>query len=325
MKITVIGSGGVGGYFGARLAQGGCDVGFVARGDHLLALREHGLRVESPLGNLHLPQVRASEDPAALGPADVILISVKLWDTEPATRAAVPALKPETMVLSLQNGISKEDALRQALGDQPVVGGLCYISSKILSPGVIQQTGTVQKLVFGELDGRASARTEAFLAACRRGGIEAEISPDIQRAIWEKCVFITGVSAATTAMRTSIGPIRSNPHTRAFLLDLMREVVAVGRALGVHLEEGVAESKLAFADSLPAEMTSSMYVDLQQGRRLEVPWLSGKIAELGKSVGVATPLNRAVSDILALHAMGRSETQGPSAPSAGSGQALLAR
>ena len=290
----------MGGYFGARLAQGGCDVGFVARGDQLRALRENCLRVESQLGDIHIPHVRAGDDPAALGPADVVLICVKLWDTESAARAAAPVLTPESMVISLQNGISKEDTLRQVLGDEAVVGGLCYIGSKILRPGVIQHTGTIQKIIFGELDGRPSARTEAFLAACVRGGIEAEISPDIRRAIWEKCVFITGVSAVTTAMRSPVGLIRSDPRTRAFLLDLMREVVAVGRALGINIDEDFAESRLPFCDSLPAEMTSSMHHDLQQGRRLEVPWLSGRIVELGKSVGVPTPLNRAVSDILAL-------------------------
>jgi 2-dehydropantoate 2-reductase len=295
----------VGGYFGGRLAQGGCDVGFVARGGQLRALRENGLRIESQLGELHIPRVRAGDDPAALGPADVVLICVKLWDTESAARAAAPIVTPETMVISLQNGISKEDTLRQVLGEPPVAGGLCYIGSKILRPGVIQHTGTIQKMIFGELDGGKSARTEAFLAACLRGGIDAEISPDIRRAIWEKCVFITGVSAVTTATRSPIGAIRSNSQTRAFLLDLMREVVAVGRALGINLPEDLAENKVAFCDSLPAEMTSSMHHDLQQGRRLEVPWLSGRIVELGKSVGAPTPLNRAVSDILALSAAGK--------------------
>ena len=300
-----MGTGAVGGYFGARLAQGGCDVGFVARGDQLAALREHGLRVQSPLGDVHIPKVRASDDPVSLGAADVVLICVKLWDTEAAARSIAPVVGENTMVVSLQNGVGKEETLRQVLGAAPVAGGLCYIGSKIAGPGVIQHTGAIQKLIFGELDGRVSARAQAFLAACRNGKIDAEISPDITVAIWEKCVFITGMSAATTAMRSPIGPVRSNPRTRAFLLDCMREAVAVGRALGVNLPPDLAESKLAFCDGLPAEMTSSMHNDLQQGRRLEVPWLSGKIAELGASAGVPTPLNRAVSDILALSAMGK--------------------
>ncbi len=304
MRIIIMGTGGVGGYFGARLAQGGADVGFVARGEQLAALQEHGLQVESKLGDIHLPQVRASEDPAALGPADLVLIGVKLWDTESAARAIAPIVGPDTAVISLQNGVQKDDILRRVLGDRAVVGGVCYISSKIVRPGVIAQAGTLQKLVFGEYDGAASPRAQSFLVACKRGGIDAEISPNIRLAIWEKFVFLTGLSAVTTTMRSPIGPVRDNPTTRAFLLDIMREVVAVGWAHGVPLKQQFAEGRLAFLDTVPADITSSMYNDFEQGRRLEVEWLSGGVVELGKSVGIATPLNRAVNDILALHAKG---------------------
>ncbi len=305
MRITVMGAGGVGGYFGARLAQGGCDVGFVARGAHLAALREHGLQVESQLGDILLAPVRASEDPAALGPADYVLICVKLWDTEAAARAVAPVVGPQTAVLSFQNGVQKDDTLRRAFGEKAVMGGICYIGTAIARPGVIRHTGTMQKLAFGEFDGSRSGRAVALLEACRRGGIDAEVSPDILRATWEKFVFIVGLSAATATMRTTIGPIRSNPRTRSFLLDVMREAVAVGRARGVQLAEDYAESRLAFCDGLPSEMTSSMHNDLERGSRLEVEWLSGSVAELGKAAGVPTPLNRVVSDILALHATGK--------------------
>ena len=305
LRITVIGAGGVGGYFGARLAQGGCDVGFVARGLQLAALREDGLRVEGDLGDIHLPQVRASDDPAALGPADIVLICVKLWDTESAARAVRAIIGANTAVISLQNGVRKEELLRQVFGDQAVVGGVCYVASKILRPGVILQTGKMQRLVFGESDGAASARTESFLEACQRSGLEAEISSDIRRAIWEKFVFVIGTSATTATMRQTIGPIRANPRTRTFLLEVMREVVAVGRAHGVPLDDDFAETRLAFCDGLPAAMTSSMHTDLEQGKRLEVEWLSGSVAELGEAVGVPTPLNRAVRDILELHAQGK--------------------
>jgi len=305
LRITIIGAGGVGGCFGARLAQGGCDLGFVARGVQLAALREHGLRVESELGDAHLPRVRASDDPAALGPADVVLICVKLWDLESAARALRPILGPDTAVISLQNGVRKEELLRQILGDQAVAGGACYVAAKILRPGVIRQTGKMQRLVFGECDGFVSARTQKFFEACRRSGIEAEISPDIQRAIWEKFVFVVGTSATTAPMRSTIGPIRANPRTRAFLLEVMREVVAVGRAHGVHLAEDFAENRLAFCDGLPAAMTSSMHNDLEEGKRLEVEWLSGSVAELGEAAGIQTPLNRAVRDLLELHAQGK--------------------
>jgi 2-dehydropantoate 2-reductase len=305
MRITVMGTGGVGGYYGARLAQGGCDVNFVARGAHLAEMREHGLRVESNLGDVHLPEVRASEDPAAFGPTDVVLMCVKLWDTETAASAVQPVVGADTAVISLQNGVRKDEVLRRVLGERAIVGGVCYISSKILRPGVISQTGMIPQLVFGESDGSPSARTEAFLEACRRSNLKAEISTDIRRAIWEKFVFLVGVSATTTTMRNAIGPICANQRTRAFLLDLMREVVAVGRAHGVHFDEGFAEDRLAFCDRLPPEMTSSMHHDLEEGRRLEVEWLSGSVAELGQAAGIQTPLNRAVNDILTLHAQGQ--------------------
>jgi 2-dehydropantoate 2-reductase len=307
MKIAVMGSGGVGGYFGARLAQAGCDVSFIARGAHLAALRERGLIVESKLGNLSFPKVRATDDPTALGSVDLVLIGVKLWDTEAAVRAIRPIVGPTTAVLSLQNGVQKDDVLRSILGDGPIIGGVCYIAATIAQPGVISHAGTMQKLVFGEYDGRRSARAEALLEACRRGGIDAELSQEIRKAIWEKFVFLVGLSATTTTIRLPIGPIRTHPRTRLFLLDAMREVVAVGRAQGVALSAEYAEDRLAFCDRLPAEMTSSMHNDLERGNRLEVAWLSGGVVELGQAAGVPTPVNRAVSDILALHADGRPE------------------
>lgn len=305
MRITIMGSGGVGGYFGARLAQGGCNVSFVARGEHLAALRAHGLRVESKLGDIHLPEIRASDDPAALGPADLVLICVKLWDTETAARALKPIVGPDTAVISFQNGVQKDEVIRQVLGERAVLGGVSYISSQILRPGVIEHRGTMQRLVFGEYDGSASSRTEAFLEVCRRGGIQAEITSDIRLAIWEKFVFIVGLSATTATMRNTIGPIRANQRTRAFLLDVMREAVAVGQGHGVHLDQDFAEKRLAFYDGMPSKMTSSMHTDLEQGRRLEVEWLSGSVVELGKAVGIETPLNRAVRDILALDSQGK--------------------
>jgi 2-dehydropantoate 2-reductase len=305
MRIAIMGSGGVGGYFGARLAQGGCDVGFIARGAHLAALREFGLVVESQLGNVSLSKVCATDDPATLGSVDLVIISVKLWDTEAAAHAVSPIVGPATAVLSLQNGVQKDDVLRSVFGDRPILGGICYISATIARPGVISHTGTVQKIVFGEYDGQRSARAEAFLEACRRAGIDVELSLEIRKAIWEKFVFLVGLSAATTAIRLPIGPIRKDPRTRRFLLDIMREVVAVGRADGVALSAEYAEDLLAYCDGLPAEMAASMYHDLEHGNRLEVDWLSGAVAELGQTAGIPTPLNRAVRDILALHANGK--------------------
>jgi 2-dehydropantoate 2-reductase len=305
MRIVVMGTGGVGGYFGARLAQAGCQVAFIARGAHLATLREQGLRVRSQRGHIHLAQVEASDDPASLGPADMVLVAVKLWDTEAAAYAIRPLVGPTTGVVSFQNGVEKEDILRRVLGDRAVMGGVSYIAATIAEPGVIEHTGTMARLVFGELDGRRSERAEALLEACSRAGVEAELSADISRAIWEKFVLLAALAGTTSTIRLPIGPIRANPQARSLLFDAMREVVAVGRALGVALPEDYAENRLAFADGLPPEMTSSMHKDLERGNRLEVPWLSGAVVALGRKAGVPTPVHRAFADILAVHADGR--------------------
>lgn len=304
MKIAIIGAGGVGGYFGARLQQAGAEVGFVARGAHLAALRSDGLRVESPLGEIHLPHVNATDNAADLGRADIVWLCVKLWDTAAAVRSMASLVGPDTGIISFQNGVTKDDVLRQAFGDAAVMGGVGYIAGNIDRPGVIKHTGTMQRLIFGEYDGRRSARAEALLDACTRGGINAELSDDIRKAIWEKYVFLVGLSGSTTTMRATIGPIRANPRARAFLHDLMRETVAVGRALGVALPADYADQRLAFVDGLPDTMTSSMHHDLRGGKRLEVSWLSGGVAQLGDTVAVPTPMNRAVWDALALYEEG---------------------
>lgn len=303
MRIAIMGSGGVGGYFGARLATGGADVTFMARGAHLAAMRERGLFVEGP-EPMHLSPVRATDDPATVGTVDLVMLAVKLWDTEAALERMRPLVGIGTTVVSFQNGVLKDDALRRAFDPARIMGGVCYVSAAIERPGVIRQTGTNQRLVFGEFDGALSARGTAFLQACRSGGINAELSPDILRETWQKYVFLVAVSGATATMRTAIGPIRGNPQTRAFLLDLMREVVAVGRAHGVALTEREAEDRLAYVDALSPDVTSSMHHDLERGGRLEVPWLAGGVVELGKERAVPTPLNRAIADILALHADG---------------------
>jgi 2-dehydropantoate 2-reductase len=304
VRIVAMGSGGVGGYFGARLLQGGVDVYFIARGSHLAAMRERGLAIEGGPNPIHLPKVNATDDPKTIGPVDMVMFCVKLWDTETAARQLLPLMRPATGVISFQNGVQKDDMLRPILGDKTLVGGVAYVGTSIGRPGVIAQTGSLQRLVFGEYDGHRSGRVEAFYEACRRGGINAEISDDIRRSIWEKYVSLVAMSGATTGMRQTIGPIRSNPLTRQFLFELAREVVAVGRAHGVALPEDYAEQRMAFFDSWPPEMTTSMHHDLQQGRPLELRWLSGGVVDLGAAVGVPTPMNRAVRDLLILHAEG---------------------
>jgi 2-dehydropantoate 2-reductase len=307
MRIAVMAAGAVGGYFGARLAQAGHQVAFVARGRHLDAMRAPGLRVESPLGDVHLPHVEVTDEPAGIGTVDLVLFAVKLWDTLAAAEAVEPLLGQETTVVSFQNGVVKDDVLAQTLGAEHVIGGVCYIAASIAGPGLIRHSGTLAKLVFGEYDGSLSPRVRQFRDACADSGIDAEVSDRIEQAIWEKFVFLVGLSGTTSLARSPIGPIRSHPRSRAFLHDAMEEVVQVARALGVPLPADYADGRLAFADQLPASMTSSMHHDLEHGNRLEVPWLSGDVVERGAGLGVATPCNRAVFDILSLYSEGRPE------------------
>src|SRR5499427_10351865 len=204
-----MGSGGVGGYFGARLVKGGADVAFVARGAHLAAMRTNGLAIESTDASqsMHLPKVQVTDDPRTIGPVDLVMFGVRLWDTESAARQILPLMGPATGLISFQNGVQKDDMLRPILGDQAIMGGVAYVGTNIGRPGVIVQTGSLQRLVFGEYDGRRSTRVAAFYEACKRGGINAEISNDVRRSIWEKYVALVAMSGATTAMRQTIGPI----------------------------------------------------------------------------------------------------------------------
>lgn len=306
MKIAVIGAGGVGGFFGGRLAHTGCDVTFVARGRHLDAMRRDGLVIESDAHEtIRVTGVKATDDPATIGRVDLAIVAVKLWDTASAVRAVRPIAGPETAVLSLQNGVIKDDILRGEFGAAAVMGGVGYVATHIARPGVIRQTGKLQRLIVGEYDGRRSERARWLVDAWLKAGVQAELAADIRRTLWEKYTFLVGLSGTTATMRTPIGAIRTNPQTRAFLSDLMKEVVAVGRAHGVALPEDYAEERIRFADTVSPDMTSSMHHDLERGNPLEVEWLSGGVVRLGREVGVPTPANRAVWDILALHSQGR--------------------
>jgi 2-dehydropantoate 2-reductase len=252
-----------------------------------------------------VPRVNATDDASTIGHVDYLLIAVKLWDTEAAARSAGSLVGPHTAVLSLQNGVIKDEILRGVFGPQAVMGGVAYVGTSIARPGVIRQIGPLQRVVFGEYDGAESQRAKRLLQALLGAGVQAELSRDIRRTLWEKYVFLVGLSGSTATTRTSIGPVRSNPRSRVFLRDLMQETVSVGRALGVDLPPDYAEQRLAFADTLPADMTSSLHHDLERGGRLEVEWLSGGVVQLGETVRVPTPCNRAVWDILSPHAAGR--------------------
>jgi 2-dehydropantoate 2-reductase len=305
MKIAIIGAGGVGGYFGGRIAQGGGDVIFVARGRQGEALRKNGLTIRSPSGDVVGMPVTVVEHIADIDSADVAIIAVKLWDTEQVARDLLQLAASGTTVVSLQNGVSKDETLRTQLPPNSVIGGLCYIASVIEEPGIIRHSGTLQRLVVGEFDGQTSKRVEAFVKLCCASQLDAETSPEIERLIWEKFVFLVALSATTCAIRQPIGVVRADPNCRTFLHEIIAEAAAVARSQGVNLDEGFEDERLAYIDTLPAEMISSMRHDLEHGNRLELDWLSADVVRRGRLSDVPTPMNKAVTAVLSPYAAGR--------------------
>ena len=305
MKIAIIGSGGVGGYFGARLAASGQDVTFVARGAHLEAMQKKGLKVLSALGDLHLPEVMATSDTNIIGPVDVVMIAVKLWATEEAAAAAKPLIGPNTVAVSFQNGVVAVDTLLPVLGKEHVMGGVANIAALIDAPGVIRHNGNMANLFFGELDGKPSPRSQALQVACKIANVHSELVTDINKTIWEKFVRLVTLSALTSLTRMPIGPIRADADTRALMQQVMEEVVTIGKAKGVKFDEGLVADQMSKVDTYPATMVASMCGDLRRGNRLELPWLSGLVAKFGKELGIPTPANQFVYAALKLYADGR--------------------
>jgi 2-dehydropantoate 2-reductase len=304
MRVAAMAAGAVGGYFGARLAAAGHDVHFIARGKLLEAIRARGLKVESTLGDLHLKNAQATSDPKDVGAVDVVLFAVKLWDTETAAEFARPLVGPQTRVITFQNGVDSVERIAPILGDN-AIGGSAYIASVMKEPGVISHTSQFARMVCGRIDGRPDDKVEAFAAAAKQAGIDIATTPDMDLQRWQKFTFLVGLSGATAAMRRPIGPILADATTREFFHDLMREVVAVGRAKGVPLAPDFADTQFKFAQTAPPSMKASLAHDLERGNRLEVDWLAGKVAALGRELGVPTPANAAVHAVLKLHAMGR--------------------
>ncbi len=292
MRIVIMGAGGVGGYFGAHLAQAGHDVAFVARGSHLKALQDTGLRLEGPRGNIELLTVAAAEDPASLaGPADVILFTVKLYDTEAAAEALVPIVGDNTQVISLQNGVDGPGRMAAVLGERTVLGGAAYVSALITEPGTVRYTSDMSRIVFGEMDGRISERTTAFAEACRAAGFEAEVSDNIRRTLWEKFILLATNAAMTTVLRKPAGEIYHDPELAGIARRMMEEGVALARAEGIVLADDVVDRSIALTQSFPPGMYASMYHDLVRGRRLEAASLSGLISRRGEALGVPVPLH----------------------------------
>lgn len=294
MRILVMGAGGVGGYFGAQLARAGHDVAFVARGAHLAALREHGLAIESELAPVHLSSVRADSDPARLGPADIVMFCTKLWDVEDGARKIGPALAPDGLVIPFQNGVESHLMLANVLGKPHVAGGVAQISATIKAPGVIQQIGPFARLRVGALDPGQESRLRSFADAGTRAGIDVEVVADIERALWEKFIFLAAMSGTQALARQPIGVVRTDPELRATLLAAIEEAAALGRARGVKLEADVVAATVKLLDWLPAGMRASMLNDLTRGNRLEAPWLAGAVARMAREAGLAAPVNSTI-------------------------------
>jgi 2-dehydropantoate 2-reductase len=305
MRIAVMAAGAVGGYFGARLAAAGHDVTFIARGAHRDAIRRDGLKIESALGDVHLKDVDVTDDPKEVGPADLVLFAVKLWDTETAGEQTRPLVGANTRVITLQNGVDSVERLAPILGDAATIGGATYVVTTIARPGVIRHTGTVAKVQCGRLDGRPDAVLAGYVAQMKAANIDITLTEHMRVDLWKKFVLLSGTSGITASTRQPLGVIREDEDMRGLFYRLMHETMAVGRAAGVAFPPDFpAEVDRLVAGFAPA-MKASMANDLDAGNRLELDWLAGKVVALGRKYGVPTPGQEAVYAILKPYRMGR--------------------
>jgi 2-dehydropantoate 2-reductase len=293
MRFAIFGSGGVGGFFGGKLAQAGHDVTFIARGKHLVAVKENGLRVESIMGDFVIQHAIATDDPRQVGVVDVILVAVKAWDMSAAAEAMKPMVSEETVIIPLENGVDAPDQLSSAFGREHVLGGLCRISVFVREPGIIRHVGVPPFIAFGELDNHKTKRVESLKAIFSNlEGISVEAPEDIHKALWEKFVFIAAVSGVGALTRQPIGRFRVVPETRAMLVSALQEVVAVGRARGVALDENTADGILTtIIDNAPEGTIASMQKDIMEGSRSELGAQNGAVVRMGKELGIPTPVN----------------------------------
>jgi 2-dehydropantoate 2-reductase len=305
MRIAAMAAGAVGGYFGARMAAAGHDVAFVARGAHLDAIRRNGLVIKSTHGHLHLKDVNVNDDPAKVGPVDVVLFAVKLWDTEKAAELARPLVGPETRVITLQNGVDSVERVAPILGGERTVAGTAYLATVISEPGVISHTSKFAIMRVGRVDARPDPKLNAFAEAAKAANIDIAVMADMNSERWQKFIFLSAMAGANCATRLPIGEILADADTRAFYRKLMAECDAVGRASGVKLPEGYVDERMTFSDNAPPGMKASMLHDLEAGNRLELDWLTGKVVSLGHELGVPVPASEAVYAAVKLHRMGR--------------------
>jgi 2-dehydropantoate 2-reductase len=304
MRLAVLGAGGVGGYFGARLAAAGTEVSFVARGAHAAAMRSGGLRIESPKGDLHLPKVAVVERVQDLPDSDVVLNCVKLWDLEESGRLLAAGATRGALVVPIQNGVESSEILRRHLPAERVAAGIAYISAEIAAPGLIRHVGPFARLNFGALLPAQRPVLEALVEACHRAKVEAGVSDDIRRDLWGKFIMLQALAGATASRRTTVGALRDSEEGRALLLGLVREAVALGRAEGVALPDDAETTAWATLARMPPAMRASMALDLERGNRLELPWLNGYVARRSAERGLDAPLSNGVVAELGRHAEG---------------------
>ena len=297
MKIAVFGAGAVGGYFGGRLRASGEDVVFLARGRQLQALRRDGLVITSPGGDLHLRDLVATDNPGEIGPVDLVLFGVKLYDADKAAELLTPLMGEETVVVTTQNGVEIVDLVSRHVGTENVAGGAAYIMATLDAPGRIRHLGA-DTLVFGQRGGGRSPRLAAFEAAGQRAGFKATLSASIDVDLWTKFVRLSTWSGMTTVSRSTVGVIRDDPALAAMMRAALSEAIAVGRARGVHLPDELPAETEALVSRFPHEAKSSMLEDLEHGRRLELPWLSGALVRMGREAGVPTPVHEFIAAAL---------------------------
>lgn len=284
-----MGTGGVGGYYGGLLAQQGHEVMFVARGEHLRAIQTQGLRVKSVHGDFTVSPAQATDDPGTVGPVDLILFCVKTYSTEESAQAMQTAVGPQTVVMSLQNGIDAAERIGKVIGEKHVIGGVTWLSSAVEAPGIIRQISQFRRIVFGELAGGTSERIQAIYESLKEAGATVEISEDIQKVLWNKLVFITAVSSIGSLTRLSMGEYRAVPETRGMLTKIMQEVESVARARGVNLDADAVSKWLEFIDNAAPGIKPSMQLDVETGHRTELESMIGVVGRKGREVGVATP------------------------------------
>jgi 2-dehydropantoate 2-reductase len=304
MRVAVVGAGGVGGGFGAALAKAGAKVVFIARGAHLAAMKSQGLKIQGGRGETHIMPTEATDNPAEVGAVDIVLFCVKQWDVESAGHHIKPLIGADTAVIPLQNGIDAAERLIPILGHNAVMGGVAQISASITAPGVIQQVGTFMRMIFGELDGKRSKRGEDFLALCLKAGFEATLSEQILTDLWLKFILLASNASVTALARQPIGKLRDDPDLRPIMVAAFRETIDVGSARGVRLPADALDKILEFIGHAPPAMKASMALDLERGNRLELPWLGGKVVELGRELGVPTPVHGLMYAMLKPYIMG---------------------